>query len=133
VSTFFAFVLTEPKYNLLPSSQSVSRLNDSWSNNITRGPKRGTTRSGFAGRDDLEMTRRYRDEAQSNKSSRSDGYGMVFDVPSRRKRSRSRDQGDSRERRRKRSQSPSSRRDSDHEKRPRSRSRERRSGRGGRS
>jgi hypothetical protein len=38
-----------------------------WLNNITRGPKRGTTRSGFVGRDDLEMTRRYRDEAQYNK------------------------------------------------------------------
>ena len=32
----------------------------------------------FAGRDDLEITRQYRDE---NKPSHPDAYGMVFDVP----------------------------------------------------
>ncbi|KAF8806176.1 cyclophilin-like protein [Phlegmacium glaucopus] len=137
-------VLVDDRRIWVDFSQSVARLNNSWSNNITRGPKRVTdkSRSGFAGRDDLEMTRRYRDESQSTRP-HSNAYGMVFDVPSdreserRRKRSRSRDQDYSRERRRKRSKSPlpsrhkDSARDRDYD-RERSRSRERRSGRDGR-
>jgi peptidyl-prolyl cis-trans isomerase-like 4 len=81
------------------SSQSVARLNTSWSNHPKMGPKvaRGG-RSGFGGREDLEETRRYRDGGDEK---RNDGYGMVFDVSDRRtKRSRSR------EHRRKRSRSP---------------------------
>lgn len=99
------------------SSQSVARLNNSWSNNPTVGPRaarggRGS-RGGFAGREDLEQTRRYRDADEN----RDGGYGMVFDVPDggrgsskRRKRSRSRSRererdGD-RDRRRRRTRSP---------------------------
>jgi len=135
-------VLVDDRRIWVDFSQSVARLNDSWSNNINRGPKRGAEkgRLNFAGRDDLEMTRRYRDEGQpSGRQSRSDRYGMVFDVPSdrnSRKRSLSRD---SQARRSKRSKSPvvpsrlARDRDYDRERRkPRSRSRERRSGREGR-
>ena len=133
------FVLTEPKHSARPSSQSVARLNNSWSNDITRGPKRGVDkgRSNFAGREDLEMTRRYRDEGSSAREFRSDNYGMVFDIPSdqeRRKRNRTGDQDYSREQRRKRSKSPlpSSKHRDTRDRRQRSRSRDRRSGREGR-
>ena len=74
---------------LSPSSQSVARLNNQWSNDVKMGPRgggRGRGRGGFGGRDDLEATRRYRDQADTG----GDKYGMVFDVPDdRRKRSRS--------------------------------------------
>lgn len=109
------------------SSQSVARLNNSWSNDPKVGPRaqkagKGTHRGGFGGRDDLEETRRYRD---SDDSRRDNGYGMVFDVgdsrggSSRRKRSRSAD-GEPRHKKRSRSRSP--RREKDRERR---RSRER--------
>lgn len=95
------------------SSQSVAKLNNSWSNNPTVGGARGSRggkapRGGFGGRDDLEQTRRYRDADED----RHRGYGMVFDVPGggdkgssrkERARSRSRDRDD---RRRRRSRSP---------------------------
>ncbi|KAF8165849.1 cyclophilin-like domain-containing protein [Crassisporium funariophilum] len=144
-------VLVDDRRIWVDFSQSVARLNNSWSNDITRGPKRGAkVAPGFGGRDDLERTRRYRDEEQLSRHS--GGYGMVFDVPSdrgserRRKRSRSRDRevDSSREHRRKRSMSPppamrqsesgrDRNREHDREKRrTRSRSRERRSGRDGR-
>ncbi|KAF9480169.1 cyclophilin-like protein [Pholiota conissans] len=143
-------VLVDDRRIWVDFSQSVSKLNTHWSNDITRGPKRTKgTGLGFAGRDDLERTRRYREEDSSSK--RSGGYGMVFDVPSdhgaerRRKRSRSREVDSSREHRRKRSRSPlpskhkeSRREDRDHRdygrdrRRSRSRSRERHSGRSGR-
>ncbi|KJA29574.1 hypothetical protein HYPSUDRAFT_1061151 [Hypholoma sublateritium FD-334 SS-4] len=144
-------VLVDDRRIWVDFSQSVSRLNTHWSNDITRGPKRpkGTAASGFAGREDLEKTRRYRDEDSSNKRS-TGGYGMVFDVPSdrgerTRKRSRSREGTSSREHRRRRSRSPPApkskdirRDDKQHRnhmgerRRSRSRSRERHSGRSGR-
>ena len=99
------------------SSQSVARLNNFWSNNPTVGPRgsRGGKgpRGGFAGREDLEQTRRYRDADDD----RAGGYGMVFDVPhgergssKRRKRSRSmsreRGRDGDRDRRHRRTKSP---------------------------
>ena len=99
------------------SSQSVSKLNTSWSNNPKMGARKAG-RGGFAGREDLEQTRRYRDADED----RDRGYGMVFDVPdggrhrsaSKRKHSRSgsrekysdRDRDKDRDGRRKRSRSP---------------------------
>ncbi|KAF8967439.1 cyclophilin-like domain-containing protein [Flammula alnicola] len=134
-------VLVDDRRIWVDFSQSVSRLNTHWSNDIARGPKRskGIGASGFAGREDLEQTRRYRDEDHFSRRS-GGGYGMVFDVPSdhgaerRRKRSRSRDRDAE-------SPPPSKPKDSGrdrdrgHERerrRSRSRSRERRSGRDGR-
>lgn len=61
------------------SSQSVARMNTHWSNDIKMGPrtKRGDDR--FAGRTDLERTRKYRDE--NHELHKHDRYGMIFDVP----------------------------------------------------
>jgi len=94
-------------------SQSVSRMNTHWSNDIKMGPRagggRGGGRSGFGGRDDLERTHRYRverDEASHDK------YGMVFDVPVE----------DSSTHHRKRERSKSKERHRDGEKRRRSKS-----------
>lgn len=92
---------------VLHSSQSVARLNSSWSNDPKMGPRRARDNGGFGGRDDLEETRRYR--ADVGRGGR-DEYDMVFDVPSapHRKRSRSgqREHDNSRDRRRRRSRSP---------------------------
>ena len=92
------------------SSQSVARLNSSWSNDPKMGPRRARDHGGFAGREDLEETRRYR--ADVGKGGRGE-YDMVFDVPNggsaqHRKRSRSgqREHDSSRDRRRRRSRSP---------------------------
>ncbi|KAF9226749.1 cyclophilin-like protein [Gyrodon lividus] len=105
-------VLVDDRRIWVDFSQSVSRLNGSWSNNPKMGPSR-REKGGFAGRDDLEETRRYRASARGK--GRSD-YGMVFEVPHtgsahRRRRSRSRDRERDRslERRRRRSHSPVSR------------------------
>src|ERR1700722_11194866 len=84
------------------SSQSVARLNNSWSNNPKVGgrSRRGQKDSGFGGRDDLERTRRYRG---ADYDVPREEYRMVFDFPddrqSRRRRSRSRERDRSRERR----------------------------------
>jgi len=122
-------VLVDDRRIWVDFSQSVARMNTSWSNDIKRGPKtdrRGT--EGYGGRGDLEETRRYR---AAGGQERSDGYGLVFDIPEdrgagrRRKRSRSngRERDDMRDRRR-RSRSPEAvHRDRE---RRRSRSRERR-------
>ncbi|KAF4619474.1 hypothetical protein D9613_004844 [Agrocybe pediades] len=107
-------VLVDDRRIWVDFSQSVSRLNKSWSNDIVRGAKHA--KSGFAGRDDLEKTRRYRDEdSDRHHKSHHGDYGLVFDVPAgrstekRRKRSRSRTPEDSsKHRRRHRSRSPSS-------------------------
>ena len=64
-------------YVILHSSQSVARLNTSWSNNPKMGV-RSKERGGFGGRDDLEETRRYR---VGSRSDGRNGYGMVFEVP----------------------------------------------------
>ncbi|KDR84238.1 hypothetical protein GALMADRAFT_55395 [Galerina marginata CBS 339.88] len=148
-------VLVDDRRIWVDFSQSVSRLNNGWSNDIVRAPKRSKGQSGFGGREDLERTRRYRDEDShyAKHNTAAGGYGMVFDVPSdygsdrRRKRSRSvdkeKDVDSSRDNRRKRSRSPPAHKDSGRDKdkdrdhgrdrrRTRSRSRERRSGRDGR-
>ncbi|KAF7322715.1 Peptidyl-prolyl cis-trans isomerase [Mycena chlorophos] len=115
-------VLVDDRRIWVDFSQSVAKANNVWSNDIKRGPIRTAKVSGFAGRDDLERTRRYRQE--DDRPSR-DKYSMVFDVPSsegrrsaghnsrrrdddydsRRRRSRSRDR-DRRSSRRSRSRSP---------------------------
>ncbi|KAM6503362.1 cyclophilin-like protein [Amanita muscaria] len=83
-------VLVDDRRIWVDFSQSVARLNTDWSNEISRPTKRG---GGFAGREDLERTRRYRDEEDRRDNG---GYGLVFDVDNerrgkRRKRSRSGD------------------------------------------
>ncbi len=111
------------------SSQSVARLNGGWSNNPKMGPRstQGGRGGGFAGRGDLEETRRYREGGGRDRN----GYDLVFDVPRekrRREKSRSRSPvryGDeSREGRRER-RSPSRGDGRDDRERRRSRSRER--------
>ncbi|KAG2042129.1 cyclophilin-like domain-containing protein [Suillus americanus] len=70
-------VLVDDRRIWVDFSQSVARLNTSWSNN----PKVGLhskARGGFGGREDLEETRRYR---AAGRSEGRDGYGMVFEVP----------------------------------------------------
>ncbi|KAJ7929398.1 cyclophilin-like domain-containing protein [Mycena leptocephala] len=119
-------VLVDDRRIWVDFSQSVARMNDKWSNDVKQGPrlerKGHGGGGGFAGRDDLEQTRRYRKEGE--RTSTSGGYGMVFDVPDsgrRRKRSRSREQTRDTRQRRSRSRSRSPRRE-----RRRSRSRDRR-------
>lgn len=100
-------VLIDDRRIWVDFSQSVARLNSSWSNDPKMGPRRARDNGGFGGRDDLEETRRYR--ADVGRGGR-DEYDMVFDVPSapHRKRSRSgqREHDNSRDRRRRRSRSP---------------------------
>ena len=100
----------------LGSSQSVSRLNKGWSNNPIRESKggrrdiKGPGGGGFGGRDDLEPTRRYRDDARDGSPS----YGMVFDLRTDRdssRKHRDRDERGSRRRSRSRSRSPRERRE----------------------
>ncbi|KAF8076832.1 cyclophilin-like domain-containing protein [Lyophyllum atratum] len=124
-------VLVDDRRIWVDFSQSVARMNTHWSNDVKQGPRVGAKgRGGFAGREDLEKTRRYRDEVGPAKA-HGQGYGMVFDVPDSgsrshgKKRSRSRDRHDEpRQDRRRRSRSPVRR---EHDRR-RSRSRDRRSG-----
>ncbi|KAJ7684818.1 cyclophilin-like domain-containing protein [Mycena polygramma] len=123
-------VLVDDRRIWVDFSQSVARMNDKWSNDVKQGPRiagKGAGGGGFAGRDDLEQTRRYRNDRGGSTGG---GYGMVFDVPDsgrRRKRSRSREHErtrDTRQRRtRSRSRSRSPRRDRE---RRRSRSRDKR-------
>ncbi|KAH9927069.1 cyclophilin-like protein [Epithele typhae] len=74
-------VLVDDRRIWVDFSQSVARMNTSWSNDIKTGPSarggRGRGRGGFGGRDDLEATRRYRDQRHNSGGD----YGMVFDVP----------------------------------------------------
>ncbi|EAU82743.2 peptidyl-prolyl cis-trans isomerase-like 4 [Coprinopsis cinerea okayama7 len=125
-------VLVDDRRIWVDFSQSVAKTNAVWSNDIVKPKKyRG---GGFAGRDDLEETRRYRAQEGPARSG-NDDYSMVFDMsdrPERRKRSRSRDRdGDRSRRKRSRSRSPRSDRDRHRDRdRRRSRSRERHSGRG---
>ncbi|KAG1833553.1 cyclophilin-like domain-containing protein [Suillus variegatus] len=99
-------VLVDDRRIWVDFSQSVARLNTTWSNN----PKVGLhskERGGFGGREDLEETRRYR---AAGRSDGRNGYGMVFEVPddkrtSSRRSKHDRDREDPRDRRR-RSGSP---------------------------
>ncbi|KAI0758075.1 cyclophilin-like domain-containing protein [Fomes fomentarius] len=124
-------VLVDDRRIWVDFSQSVARLNTQWSNNVTLGPRGGRGRSGgFAGREDLEKTRRYREQSECP----GEQYGMVFDVPDERRRrhksrSRSPRRRDRSKGRTRRSRSPRQRhRDGDREhQRRRSRSRDQRS------
>ncbi|KAJ8507373.1 hypothetical protein ONZ45_g10238 [Pleurotus djamor] len=64
-------VLVDDRRIWVDFSQSVARTNTQWSNDIKTGPRRPAP-SGFAGRDDLERTKRYRDEGPQGGS---DKYG----------------------------------------------------------
>ncbi|KAF8634378.1 hypothetical protein AX15_000948 [Amanita polypyramis BW_CC] len=100
-------VLVDDRRIWVDFSQSVARLNTHWSNDIQRGSLMGRRQrdSGFAGREDLERTRKYREEEDRDRDrDRYGGYGMVFDVPAeersgkrRRSRSKERDRGKRRE------------------------------------
>ncbi|KAG8743957.1 Peptidyl-prolyl cis-trans isomerase cyp6 [Ceratobasidium sp. 414] len=106
-------VLVDDRRIWVDFSQSVSRLNTHWSNNPKMG--KGSNRregSSFAGRDDLEATRRYR-EGDTGRGGGS--FGMVFDHASRAREERSR--------------SPPARRDRDRERHRRSEDRDSGSGR----
>ncbi|GJE87412.1 cyclophilin-like protein [Phanerochaete sordida] len=71
-------VLVDDRRIWVDFSQSVSRLNNGqWSNDAKVGPRRKMGPSSFAGREDLEETRRYR----AGTAHRDHGYDMVFDVP----------------------------------------------------
>ncbi|RPD66796.1 cyclophilin-like protein [Lentinus tigrinus ALCF2SS1-7] len=126
-------VLVDDRRIWVDFSQSVARLNTHWSNNPKMGPPagrggRGRARGGFGGREDLEATRRYREQSEG---AAGDDYGMVFDVPESRRRDpksrspRRRQRSRSRERPR-RSLSPRERRRDDRDRR-RSRSRDKHS------
>lgn len=73
-------VLVDDRRIWVDFSQSVARMNTHWSNDIKLGPRGKRGGDGFAGRVDLEKTRKYREEDSGRH--RSDDYGMVFDVPS---------------------------------------------------
>ncbi|CAL1700075.1 unnamed protein product [Somion occarium] len=100
-------VLVDDRRIWVDFSQSVARLNNTWSNEPKMGPRMtrgGKGKSGgFGGREDLEPTRRYREGSEEQRHS----YGLVFDVPSdersRHRHSRSPRRAKSRERRRSRS------------------------------
>ncbi|CUA70153.1 peptidyl-prolyl cis-trans isomerase-like 4 [Rhizoctonia solani] len=87
-------VLVDDRRIWVDFSQSVSKLNTHWSNNPMM-PKRGKRGGGgFAGRDDLEETRRYREDDSEGRDG--DGFGMVFDHSSRAREERSRSQSPAR-------------------------------------
>ena len=115
MSTVFVFVATRTDI-LSCSSQSVSRLNTHWSNNpkLDKPPR---NQDGFAGREDLEATQRYRDSHRVRDPH--GGYGMVFDVDELPRSGRDKEK---RERRNRHSRSRSPRRPRERE---RSRSRDR--------
>ncbi|KAI0065808.1 cyclophilin-like protein [Artomyces pyxidatus] len=120
-------VLVDDRRIWVDFSQSVARLNTSWSNNPNVGPQggrggrgRGGGRGGFGGRDDLEATGRYREGSRRQ----SDAYGLVFDIPEDRhssKRRRERSRSPVRDTRR-RSRSPAARGKNDEDRRDRRRS-----------
>ncbi|KDN51006.1 hypothetical protein RSAG8_00635, partial [Rhizoctonia solani AG-8 WAC10335] len=85
-------VLVDDRRIWVDFSQSVSKLNTHWSNNPMMA-KRGK-RGDFAGRDDLEETRRYRGEDSGKRDGY--GFGMVFDHSSRAREERSRSQSPAR-------------------------------------
>lgn len=109
-------VLVDDRRIWVDFSQSVAKVNGSWSNNVKRpafdkgrGSKGERRAGGFGGRDDLEATRRYRDDDDNY---RRGDYDMVFDVPDDRKSSRRRSRSVGRDEARRRSKSPRERRHS---------------------
>ncbi|KAI0053816.1 cyclophilin-like protein [Auriscalpium vulgare] len=125
-------VLVDDRRIWVDFSQSVARLNTSWSNDPTLGTGgggrggrgRGGRRGGFAGREDLEATSRYRGGGRAQ----GDSLGLVFDLDDGRhssKRRRERSPSPKERDTRRRSRSPASKsRGSDRHERQRSRSRE---------
>ncbi|KAK7023798.1 cyclophilin-like protein [Favolaschia claudopus] len=110
-------VLVDDRRIWVDFSQSVARMNTHWSNDVKRGPRTDKAgRGGFAGRDDLEETRRYRQQESGDSR---DKYGMVFDVGGHR---RDRDRPRDSRQRHSRSRSPPPRR---HRSRSRDRDRDR--------
>ncbi|KZT06442.1 cyclophilin-like protein [Laetiporus sulphureus 93-53] len=105
-------VLVDERRIWVDFSQSVARLNTSWSNNPRVGlrPPRGDSgrgaAGGFGGLEDLEVTRRYREGVSRDDAK----YGMVFDVGDddrrHRRRSMSKSPKDSPREHRRRSRSP---------------------------
>ncbi|KAF5392049.1 hypothetical protein D9757_003257 [Collybiopsis confluens] len=89
-------VLVDDRRIWVDFSQSVAKANQFWSNDIKRGLPRTDSKAkhGYGGREDLVQTRRYRDQD----TSRREEYGMVFDVPTRRRRSASPRRDDKRDR-----------------------------------
>ncbi|KAG8960085.1 Peptidyl-prolyl cis-trans isomerase cyp6 [Tulasnella sp. 419] len=77
-------VLVDDRRIWVDFSQSVAKYNNSWSNNIVRGPGggRGGRSSGFGGKHDLEARSRYREE--SGRDASGSKYGMMFDHDERR-------------------------------------------------
>jgi len=69
-------VLVDDRRIWVDFSQSVARFNTSWSNNPKIGPGKRRGPGGFAGRDDLEETRKYRSEEVTG---RDRNYDYVFD------------------------------------------------------
>ncbi|KAH9998314.1 cyclophilin-like domain-containing protein [Russula vinacea] len=97
-------VLVDDRRIWVDFSQSVSRLNNNWSNNpIREGRREARGGGGFGGVDGLEATRKYREGARD----RSPSYGMVFDLRDAKNSSRRHHDRDERgPRRRSRSRSP---------------------------
>ncbi|KAH9948768.1 cyclophilin-like protein [Amylocystis lapponica] len=103
-------VLIDDRRIWVDFSQSVARLNTSWSNEPTMGSRgvrggKGRGGGGFGGLDNLEETRRYRESTAGGRGS----YGLVFDVPDDRhqpRHSRSKSPRRPQEERRRRSKSP---------------------------
>ncbi|KAG6853136.1 hypothetical protein C0991_006616 [Blastosporella zonata] len=60
-------VLVDDRRIWVDFSQSVAKINTHWSNDVKRGAKHVHVQTGFGGRDDLEKTRRYRDEGGGSK------------------------------------------------------------------
>jgi len=106
-------VLVDDRRIWVDFSQSVARMNTSWSNNPQRAPRggrgggggrgRGGHSDSFGGREDLQAARRYREDDYANGGG--GGYGMVFDVADdrdRRRERREREDEPDRDRRRER-------------------------------
>ncbi|KZS94429.1 cyclophilin-like protein [Sistotremastrum niveocremeum HHB9708] len=92
-------VLIDDRRIWVDFSQSVARLNNSWSNNPIMGSRGKKGAGGFGGREDLEETQRYR--VDNDRRSGGDDYGLVFEEPAedrrhKRKRSPSREKDRSR-------------------------------------
>ncbi|EUC57811.1 cyclophilin-type peptidyl-prolyl cis-trans isomerase, putative [Rhizoctonia solani AG-3 Rhs1AP] len=87
-------VLVDDRRIWVDFSQSVSKLNTQWSNNPMRAKHSKRGGGDFAGRDDLEETRRYRDDDSGKRDG--GGFGMVFDHSSRSRDERSRSQSPAR-------------------------------------
>ncbi|KAG6818742.1 hypothetical protein H0H93_002198 [Arthromyces matolae] len=71
-------VLVDDRRIWVDFSQSVAKLNTHWSNDIRRGSKAPQRMNSYGGRDDLEKTRRYRNEDVP--SGRHGHHGQHYDM-----------------------------------------------------